>query len=286
MERSITRVERTPPPRPGFIGEGHLAVEVVAPVALEKSDPFVLLMDDRLDIAAPGRRIGEAHPHAGLETVTLVLEGELRDRDEGTLAAGDALWMTAGRGIIHNEDVFVTGRARVLQLWVRLSRAERDADPRFEVIKREGLPTLRGAGVEARLYSGRAGSLESPTKNHVPVTLIDVRLEHRARFRQALPETYHGFVYALEGTAQVGGARVRAGDVGWLDRDAESGATELSFIAEDGPARIVLYAGAPQREPLVQHGPFVADSKEGIIRMHARFRAGAFVRMSELARGA
>src|SRR5271154_3931281 len=88
MPRTLSRIDTTPPPAPGFIGEGHTAVEVVRPDALPFSDPFVLLMDDRLDI--PRRRqIGGAHPHAGLETVTFVLEGSVHDRDEGELSTGD-----------------------------------------------------------------------------------------------------------------------------------------------------------------------------------------------------
>jgi quercetin 2,3-dioxygenase len=87
MPRTLSRIDTTPSPAPGFIGEGHTAVEVVAPTDLAASDPFVLLMDDRLDIAKR-RQIGAAHPHAGLETVTLVLEGTLHDRDEGALSPG------------------------------------------------------------------------------------------------------------------------------------------------------------------------------------------------------
>ncbi len=114
---TVRRIDTTPPPAPGFIGDGHTAVEVVAPAALADSDPFVLLMDDRLEI--PRRRIiGGPHPHAGIETVTFVVEGVLHDRDEGELRAGDVLWMTAGRGIVHNEAVEAQGRSRVLQLWV------------------------------------------------------------------------------------------------------------------------------------------------------------------------
>src|SRR5688500_17262659 len=117
MSRTVTRVYATPPPTPGFIGEGHTAVQVVAPTGLAKSDPFVLLMDDRLEIARR-RQIGGPHPHAGIETVTLLIEGTLHDRDEGELTAGDVIWMTAGRGIIHNEAVEAEGRARILQLWI------------------------------------------------------------------------------------------------------------------------------------------------------------------------
>src|ERR1043165_412177 len=94
---TIDRVVTTPPPKPGFIGEGHTAVMV-------ENDPFIALMDDRIDIA-PGRRAGGAHPHAGFEIATFLVEGELRDRDEGTLRAGEVMWTTAGSGIVHNEDV-------------------------------------------------------------------------------------------------------------------------------------------------------------------------------------
>jgi len=113
--RSISRIDTPAPPAPGGIGRGPTAVEVVQPTALESSDPFVLLMDDRFDFEAR-RRIGGAHPHAGLETVTLILEGTLHDRDVGDLATGDAIWMSAGSGIIHDKNVEVGGRVRILQL--------------------------------------------------------------------------------------------------------------------------------------------------------------------------
>src|SRR5216110_1628152 len=134
--RRLSRVVSTPAPAPGFIGQGHTAVEVVAPKDLGATDPFVLLMDDRLEIARR-RAIGGPHPHAGLETVTLVLEGTLHDRDEGALGAGDLVWMTAGRGIIHNEAVEASGRSRVLQLWIALPARLRETAPRFEIIRKD-----------------------------------------------------------------------------------------------------------------------------------------------------
>src|SRR5688572_29661508 len=153
MTRKISRSVTPPPPAPGFIGEGHTAVEVVRPTDLGASDPFVLLMDDRLDIAQR-RQIGGAHPHAGLETVTLLLEGTLDDRDEGRLSAGDVLWMTAGRGVVHSEAIETSGTSRVLQLWIALPARERDRAPSYELIRKDAAPVVRSAGVVARLYSG------------------------------------------------------------------------------------------------------------------------------------
>jgi redox-sensitive bicupin YhaK (pirin superfamily) len=279
-QRALTRVYTTPPAAPGFIGEGHTAVEVLAPNALAASDPFVLLMDDRLDVRER-RQIGGAHPHAGLETVTLVVEGAVHDRDEGALVAGDLVWMTAGRGIIHSEAVEAVGRSRILQLWIALPARDRALAPGFEVVRKDAAPVVRAPGVEARLYSGASGALRSPTRNRVPVTLLDLHLAAGARFEQTLPGSYNGFVYVLEGSASIGARALTAGQVGWL---APSRAPTLALTAGEQSARLVLYAGAPIGEPLVQHGPFVAGSSSEIAEYYRRFRAGGFTSMSELAR--
>jgi redox-sensitive bicupin YhaK (pirin superfamily) len=280
MHRTISRIDSTPPPAPGFIGPGHTAVEVLSPEDLPHGDPFVLLMDDRLDIASR-RQIGAAHPHAGLETVTLVLEGTLEDRDEGALGPGDLVWMTAGRGIIHSEAVEMAGRARILQLWIALPARDRDLAPGFEIVRRSEAPAIRQPGVDGRLYSGSSGGLRSPTRNRVPITLLDLSLAAGATFVQELPAAYKAFFYVLEGSVTVAGNRVAEGQVGWLD---PSGADQLVVAAPAEPARLVLYAGLPINEPLMQHGPFVAGSPSEIATYHRNYRAGQFASMSALAR--
>lgn len=280
MSRPITRVVVTPPPSPGFIGDGHTAVEVITPTELATSDPFVLLMDDRLDIAER-RQIGGAHPHAGLETVTLVLEGTLHDRDEGELGPGDLLWMTAGRGIIHNEAVEAVGKSRILQLWIALPANARGVTPSFELIRAAQAPVIKAPGVDARLYSGVSGPLRSATKNIVPITLVDVRLEANATFTQELSTSYNGFVYVIDGDVEIGDQVLRRGEVGWFGPGAS---TSLVCRADARGARFVLYAGTPTRDALIQHGPFVAGSAVEIRELYRRFRTGDFISMSHIAR--
>lgn len=142
IERRIARIVTTPAPQPGFIGAGQEAVPVVPPGDFTRTDPFIALMDDRLDLA-PGMHAGEAHPHAGFDVVTFVIEGELRDRDEGTLRTGDVMWLTAGSGVIHNEDTEPLGRTRILQLWLKLPSDERWAAPRLQSIARDTAPVRR-----------------------------------------------------------------------------------------------------------------------------------------------
>ena len=271
--RPLVRRRLLGAPQPGFAGRGHTAVEVIAPDALTESDPFVLLMDDRLAFE-PGRPIGAAHPHAGLETVTFVLEGSISDRDEGLLQAGDVAWMTAGRGVVHNEEVHATGAARILQLWVTLPERERGAPPRLEVLRRDEVPVHRAEGVEARIYTGSSNGVTSRATPHVPVTLVDVALQDGAVFTQELPSAYNGFVLPITGAVRVGdgGEPLGAGEIGWFD--ARPG--DLRLVATSGPARALVYAGQRQNEPTVHYGPFVAGSTTAIERMFRDYRAGRF----------
>jgi redox-sensitive bicupin YhaK (pirin superfamily) len=280
LMRSLSRIDTAPPPAPGFIGEGHTAVEVVGRGELADRDPFVFLMDDRLDMRKR-RVIGGPHPHAGIETVTFILEGTLHDRDEGDLREGDVVWMTAGRGIIHNEAVEAEGRSRVLQLWIALPARDRAIAPRFQVLRRDEAPVFDGPGVRGRVYSGALGSARAPTSNRVPVTMVDLTFEPAAVFRQELAATYNGFFYVLDGSVRVGDDVVKAGQIGWL---APAASADLAIAAGEGGARLVLYAGEPIAEPLVHHGPFVAGSRVEIAELYRSFRDGAFTSMHALAR--
>lgn len=284
IERRISRIVRTPTPEPGFMGEGHTAVTVVDPTEFARNDPFILLMDDRID--RPAGPLGGPHPHAGFETVTLLLEGTVDDRDEGTMNAGDALWMTAGSGVIHNEEMKSRGgKVRLLQLWLTLAKGERWAEPRFERIAAAGAPVRREGGAELRLLSGASGGVASPTRNHVPVTLAEIKLDVGATIEQDLPAEYNGFVYVIEGSVRIGADRPKlvAGQVGWLDRPEATGASVVRISAGEAPARVVLYAGLPTGDPIVVQGPFVGDAKSDITRKYREYLAGDFPRMSQLA---
>lgn len=270
---------RTPPPASGFVGGGHTAVSVVQPGDGYDVDPFLSLMDDRLDFDGP-RSIGAPHPHAGLETVSFVIAGSAHDRDEGDIAAGDVQWMSAGRGIIHNESVQADGYLRVLQLWIALPASERDSEPDYELVHPDEAPVVRGPGFAARLYSGESNGLRASTRNRAPITMLDITLEPDATFRHDMPIDYNGFAYVLDGTALVGGAMASASEVVLI---GPAPGTDLQFSAGSGGARLALYTGRPNREPVLVHGPFVAGSTDEIAEYARRYQAGQFTRMSALA---
>jgi redox-sensitive bicupin YhaK (pirin superfamily) len=246
------------------------------------NDPFIILADDRIDLP-PGRRAGGPHPHAGFEIVTFAVEGEARDRDEGMLRAGDVLWMTAGSGVIHNEDVEPLGKLRILQLWVTLPSVSRWQAPRFEHVSRERVPVRGEPGVEARVYSGTSGTVQAPSYSYLPITMVDVRLDANAVFEQEVPSSYNGFLYPLEGEVQVEGTaaqRLSVGQIGWLQFGGP--ATTIRLIAGKDGARVMLYAGERQDVPIVAHGPFVGETRGDLVRLSEAYVEGRMPRVSEL----
>ena len=284
--RRIARVVTVPPLSPGFAGPGHLAAQVLSAADFAQNDPFIMLADDHLDMGE--RPVGGPHPHAGFETVTLILDGAIHDRDEGgVIGAGEVQWMTAGSGIVHGEDVTTRGPVRLLQLWLTLPKADRWTPPAFQDIHATDVPVRREPGAAVRVYSGVSGPARSATQNHVPVTITETTLAAHASVTHDLPASYNGFVFVLDGAVSVGEENdttlLLTGQVGWLGRGGGGDDPSLvrTVAGADG-ARFVLYAGEPQHDPIVSHGPFIGDSRQDIARLYAEYRAGQFPRLSEL----
>lgn len=286
VARGIGRLVTLPPPSPGFIGEGHTAIHVIDAREFPANDPFILLADDRLDLP-PGRRAGDPHPHAGFEIVTFVVEGELRDRDEGVLRAGDVAWMTAGSGVIHGEDIEPFGHVRILQLWITSPSASRWTEPRLGYLAREDAPVRREPGVEARVYSGSSGAVRAGGRTWLPLTMVDIRLAPNAIVDQLLPASYNGFLYPLEGDVLTGGTRpqrLTAGQIGWLEAVSPAQPTTVELAGGSDGARVILYAGERQDVPIVTHGPFVGETHADLVRVSQDYVRGRMPKVSDLRR--
>ena len=240
-------------------------------------DPFLIMAEDEF---RPGAF--DHHPHRGMETVTYVLAGELHHADNqggsGVLGPGDAQWMTAGRGLIHLEAPPADTTVHLLQLWINLPQAQKMSPPRYQDIPGRTAPTRQEPGVTYRVYSGNSAAVVSPTKNHVPVTMVEILVEAGHTATQDLPADYNGFLYVLAGAGTFGRDQVpaAAGEVLLLDGPSEgAAASEITFRATT-PLRVMCYAGRPLREPVVARGPFVMNTEEEITQAYADFRAGRF----------
>jgi redox-sensitive bicupin YhaK (pirin superfamily) len=273
IERDIKRVWTVKPQQESSI---HKVGIVLQPGNWEEFDPFLMMAEDWFQAG-----VFDFHPHRGIETVTYVIEGNLEHYDNnfgsGSITVGDAQWMTAGRGVIHKETPPAGEVVHTLQLWVNLRSEDKMTEPRYQDLRRAELPVRQEDGATVRVFSGASGEINATTKNHVPVTMIEVTLVPGASFTQELPGSYNGFVYILEGRGTFGRSKTEGqkNQVLWLG-SAEGGVeSELSVQAEE-ELRFLLFAGEPVRERVVAYGPFVMNSEQQIRQAFADYQSGKF----------
>src|SRR5262249_44490184 len=245
------------------------------PAEPRDTDPFLTLADDLF--SSPGFNW---HPHRGLETVTLVLDGVLEHGDNighaGALTAGDVQWMTAGRGIIHRELAFRDERAHVLQLWVNLPAELKMVDTRYQDLMAAQRPVIEHDGTRVDLISGRAGDLTGPARNHWPITGAVITLEPGATLDHVLPAHDRVFLAVLSGQAVLPGRTVHEAQTAWPDPAGGAEPSAITLQAGDGevPAVLLAFSGKPIGQPVVLGGPFVMNIKAEIYQALQDFHGG------------
>jgi hypothetical protein len=264
---------------PASDGAGVKLNRIIGQPALPDLDPFLLL--DEFGSDDPKAYIAgfPSHPHRGFETVTYMLAGRMRHRDnagnEGLLGPGSVQWMTAGRGIVHSEMPEQDhGLMQGFQLWVNLPAKDKLVAPRYQDIGADRVPTAElGAGASARVLAGEIGGVRGPVDpGETQPVYLDITLAPGAAARVPLPEGHNAFAYVYEGEASVGepGERLARGHIGVLSADGE-----VALASETG-GRLILVAGKPLREPVAKHGPFVMNTQAELVQAFEDFRAGRF----------
>lgn len=247
-------------------------------------DPFLLL--DEFSSDNPDDYIAgfPSHPHRGFETVTYMLDGLMRHEDHlgnvGDLGPGDVQWMRAGRGVIHSEmPRQIEGRMRGFQLWINLPAADKMQPAAYRNLGRDDIPEINDDAGRLRLVAGAIDldgqSLRAPInpeRAHPTDPLyLDVELAANAARSIPLPAGHNAFVYVFEGSARIGDA-------------TEANGAHTAAVLSDGDAvriaggssgaRVLLIAGRPIGEPVVQYGPFVMNTRDEIEQAVRDYRDG------------
>jgi quercetin 2,3-dioxygenase len=250
---------------------------IVAPLDPARTDPFLLLSEDWF--SSPGF---EWHPHRGLETVTLVLDGVLEHGDNlgnaGALLPGDVQWMTAGRGIIHRELAFRNEHAHTLQLWVNLPAEEKMVDTRYQDLRAERRSMVKRDGVGIDVISGDVDGTEGVAHTTWPVTGALVTLEPNRELEYVVPGPHRAFFHVLSGAATVADRMVRARQIAWSEPLPGSATSVITLATGDGDSQsvVMVFSGQPIEEPVVMGGPFVMNTKAEITQAFEDFHAGRF----------
>lgn len=247
--------------------------------------PFLLL-----DYAGPAdfgpsdkpRGVGR-HPHRGIETVTIVYQGEVAHRDStgqgGVIGPGDVQWMTAGSGILHEEfhsQAFTRsgGTLEMIQLWVNLPAKDKMTQPGYQEIGKQDIPlvSLPADAGTIRVIAGEYDSHVGPARTFTPMQVWGMRLNHGGNTEMMLPDGWSTALVVLHGSITVNGVTIAGeGRMVVLDRNGR----KLS-ISTDSDAVVLLLSGEAIEEPIVGHGPFVMNSRQEINQAIDDFNSGRF----------
>ena len=276
-------------PRSHWVGDGFPVRSLFSYSDHGKAlSPFLLL-----DHAGPqnftpttGRRGVGTHPHRGFETVTIVYEGEVSHRDStgagGTIGPGDVQWMTAAKGIIHEEfhsAAFARsgGALEMVQLWVNLPARDKMSAPGYQSLLKTDIPQVDlpdGAG-HLRVIAGNYDGSHSPARTFTPINLWDVRLKTGASVALKAHPGHTLALVVLHGTVLVNEQEiVRAGQLVHMDRAADA-----VHLEANNDVTLLWLEGEPIDEPVVGYGPFVMNSDEEIQQALEDFRSGRFGRI-------
>jgi redox-sensitive bicupin YhaK (pirin superfamily) len=249
----------------------------------ERVSPFVLM-----DYGAPkdfpplarGKRGVGWHPHRGFETVTLAWEGSVAHRDNaghaGVIGPGDAQWMTAGAGIFHeeyHEDEFARrgGRMHMMQLWVNLPKKHKGTPPAYQSITAAQVPNIAIEGGSVRVIAGEYEAMRGPAHTFTPMTMLDARLSPGARLEVPLPPEFNALAVVARGRVKAGPFAAEAGDLVLFGNEG----SRLELTASED-AHVIVLAGEPIDEPVVQYGPFVMNTADEIEQAIVDVELGRF----------
>ncbi len=265
-------------------GAGVKLVRVLGPGTMYDFDPFLLL--DAFDSVNPDDYVRgfPMHPHRGIETFTYLIEGEIEHKDSlgnaGVIRGGDCQWMTAGRGILHQEmprpPKDGKGRMLGLQLWINLPAKYKMTEPKYRDITAATVPVLREGPVSVRVvsgeYKGRSGAARG---EYVDARFLDVSMAPDARWTLDTDPKHTVFAYILQGSC----AFPPAGGLTDMRRAAlfTQGATLDVAAGKDG-ARLIVVSGQSLGEPVAWGGPIVMNSKEELSQARRDLADGTFTR--------
>ena len=273
VEQLVTGIETSD-------GAGVSLTRVLSGRLQQRLDPFLML--DAFGSDNPDDYIAgfPDHPHRGFETITYMISGRMRHRDsaghEGLLENGGVQWMTAGRGVIHSEiPEQENGVMEGFQLWLNLPAARKMSEPWYRDFPAAAIPEYQTAeGVQVRVIAGSSNGVSGAVTREVTEPIyLDIHLPADADFSTVIPPGHHAFAYVYRGAAQIGDTRVDAKRMAILDNPANSDGVSLRAEA---PTRLILVAGKPLHEPIVQYGPFVMNTQQEIHQALDDFRSGRF----------
>jgi len=281
MKSPTRKIAKIVEPQAVVEGAGVRLKRSIGGHALNYLDPFLLLDHFQSTTAADYQAGFPLHPHRGIETVTYLLTGAVRHRDSvgntGEIGRGDLQWMSAGRGILHEEmpQVRPEGVAG-FQLWVNLPAKQKMSAPRYQNIHSSEIPIIeRDRGASVRVIAGTVDGARGPITGIVAEpSYLDVALAGEGSLVLPIPPGHSAFAYLFDGEARFGATERTLVTAPRLIVWGDGGSVEVH--AEKNPTRFLLVSGKPLNEPIARYGPFVMNTPQEIQQTLRELQQGTF----------
>lgn len=278
--RGVVRIESSRQKREG----GGFLVRRPIGDKVEQCDPFLMLDHLGPVVYGPGEAVGAPdHPHRGFETVTYLIDGEMKHQDSagnsGVLKEGWVQWMTAGSGVVHSEmpsDEFLNrgGKSEGFQLWVNLPAKDKMIKPRYQDTDARKIPVVTSPDgkTKVKVIAGESLGAKAVIDTRTPMMYLDIHVATGGTFVQDVPEQYNGFAYVWRGAGSFTDEKisVEMGKVAVLGK----GNTFQISANRGKDIHVLLIAGEPIKEPIARHGPFVMNSWEEIEQAFTDYNSG------------
>ncbi len=280
---STRRVRHIVNGQPTTDGAGVDLVRIIGQPALADLDPFLLLDSFRSDNPDDYIAGFPPHPHRGFETVTYLLNGRMRHRDnagnEGVIEPGGIQWMTAGRGIVHSEmPEQEDGLLEGFQLWINLPASHKMTIPAYQEFDATQIPLESRSGTRIRVITGST-SLGTVGPVSQPLTeplYLDVELEAQNRFEESLPGGHNAFLFVICGELSLDDDNDRAVRLGRDQLAVLGRGDRVEVTGADARTRFLLIAGKPLGEPIARMGPFVMNTQAELQQAFSDYQSGKF----------
>ena len=265
-------------------GAGVRLKRIIGTRELNTLDPFLLL--DEFSSDNPDDYIAgfPDHPHRGFETVTYMLAGRIRHRDnaghEGVIEAGGVQWMTAGRGIIHSEmPEQMDGLMWGFQLWINLPAAEKMGNPGYREFTQQQIPCEKhDDGIIVKVIAGTTAlGTTGPVRNvSTKPVFFDIELPGATVFNEPIPEEFNAFLFVYSGDISVISEDLQSRPAGSGTLSIIEQGDGIKFKSGDAGAKLLLIAAKPLHEPVVRAGPFVMNTRQQINQAIEDYNLGQF----------
>ena len=280
IPRSIRKVFKS---KPTIEGAGVHLKRAFGFTEVPLFDPFLLLDDFRSNSPADYIQGFPWHPHRGIETITYMLDGNVKHGDSmghnGVISAGAVQWMTAGSGIIHQEMPFgdQNGKMGGFQLWANLPASQKMNPPRYRDITPELIPKLRlDNGVEIRIICGNIAETKGPVNDiAIDPQYLDITVPPGISYNHQILSGFNAFAYIIGGQGAFGNKdESYNNETLILFGDGDT----ITVTTEDNPVRFLLISGKPLNEPIAWQGPIVMNTQAELSRAFREYQNGTFIK--------